>query len=1128
MEQVLRHPAIGSFDDVSTLHDPDAAELRQRLSEFLDGCGPADLALVYLSGHGTRLRYSTGEFYFVTRDTDADRLAETGVSAGFVNEQLEACRAPQKVTIIDACESGGFAVGLRTQDAKGTAPGQRQAAPLQSRGVYVLSSSGAGEASYSGPVVDGVSQPSLFTGEIVQALENGTADSDGDGKVSVDDIFHHVSGRISSQEQRTRQVPVYSAIGVNSKIIIANVVAGGSIRLEAMPPAPIRSAGLKAEDGVARDQGRGDRWQQLIDYYRGCLQAEAQGAPLLRLSEEGDRFLVLSGRERILSGGTDVNDQVELDEKTAEWSRKVTESEDELWAGYPAVLLYESADRTGRQARFAPLITRRVEVIDGGAGLRLAPVGAAEPHPGLAQEWLGDEQAQHLAATYYASWHAGGYAQMSKDIRELLRTEFELPEVEELRPEFLAAGMDLRTPTAGARNVAVLYRVPRRDAIIGKLLDDLADVRGQVAQIENTALSGFLESAATECRSATSPTLVTPLPCNDAQQAVIADAMTVPLTVATGPPGSGKSQLVANAVATAVTAGQSVLVASTNNTAVDEVWQRCRGLFPGLMIRTGSRTGRINYEENETVELTELSGLGLAAPNIPTAQAKLNSETRRVHEARTQLGAVAELERDLLAAVRRRARLAEALQVSACELADRFGDDERLLRWQRRAHRCAKSRILGRWRRSRLLRSLGITVEPTPDACRTITEFAAVERDWRVLRLRVAEVPDDSVLAARATEAEAAVNVAALALVEAVVRTNATRGRQRILNLLRTKKEPGSDWGAVTRVLSRASPDTPAAVAGWAISSLSARRFPPNPALFDLVIVDEASQCSVPQVLPLLFRARRALIIGDPMQLQHIAEISPEREAHERRPTGLSADWLEEHQLSYRRHSAFAAAERAKGGSRLLNEHYRCHPQIAEFVNRQFYGGQLTILTETRNQKRLERDPIVWSSLEGKPSRPGQRGSWINTAEVQKVNDCVNYILREVPDASVGVVTPYKAQADRIANSWQDESRVRVGTVHTFQGGERDVMVFDLVAGPAMPGGSIAWLEAERNLWNVAISRARSHLIVVGNRSFWARRRGVGAELAEIDAASDLMEKGDPLLDRLYEWLCRSKYSEVL
>ena len=117
--------------------------------------------------------------------------------------------------------------------------------------------------------------------------------------------------------------------------------------------------------------------------------------------------------------------------------------------------------------------------------------------------------------------------------------------------------------------------------------------------------------------------------------------------------------------------------------------------------------------------------------------------------------------------------------------------------------------------------------------------------------------------------------------------------------------------------------------------------------------------------------------------------------------------------------------------------------------------------------------------------------------------------MQELPEATVGVATPYKAQADRIAGYWEHQPRVRVGTVHTFQGGERDVVVFGLVAGASMPAGSVAWLEAERNLWNVAISRARVHLVLVGDRAFWAARRGVGAELATIEAATDESAKDD-------------------
>ncbi len=1117
MHQVLRHPAIGSFDTVNLLADPTAVELRQGIGEFLDEAGPADLAVVYISGHGLRLRHGSGEFFFVARDTEAGRLEETAVSASFVNEQLEACRAPQKVTIIDACESGGFAVGLRTRDAKGVAP----VAPLQSRGVYVLSSSGVGEASYSGPMTDAGPAPSVFTAEIVRALQEGTADHDGDGKVSVVDLFHHVSARVRSQEQRTRQVPVYSAVGVNSTIVIANVIAGGSIRLEPLRAGAVptgNSAASSKSPGPTAPPGRTVGWPELLDFYRGCLQTEALETPLLRLSDKNDRFVCLDGNERILSGGSDDGDHVVLTNEIAEWARRAVEPDDELWAGYPAVLLYGPADHSRPEPQFAPLVVRRVEIVDDGTGPRLAPVGPAQPHPGLARRCLGEEQAQHLAETYYASWHAGGYAQMTKDLRELLRSEFELPMVEELRPEHLNTMIDQRTPTAGARNVALLYRVSRRQGAVAGLLEDLTYLRKHPEEIGRTALDALFAHDEVELPSTGRGVLVTPLPCNESQQEVITSAMTARLTVATGPPGSGKSQLVANTVATAVATGRTVLVASTNNAAVDEVWRRCRDLVPGLLVRTGSRSGQINYAENETSELTELTGLGPSERNITTLSAELAGKTQRAAQTRSRLGAVAELERELLEAAKHREHLAGALNCPAADLADRMGDEKQLLKWQSRARRGAKARILARWRRTRLLRALGHPGEPVAETCSTLADFATVQLRWIDLRDQAGDSPNDSSLATEIDESEAAVSTAALDLVDATVRAHARRGRRRILDLLQAKQAPGSDWVAVKRALTGTPGDRPA-VSGWAVSSLSVRRFPTQAALFDLVIIDEASQCSIPQVLPLLFRARRALIIGDPMQLRHIATITPEREASARRSVGIPADWLEERELSYRRHSAFHALERTAGGSRLLDEHFRCHPQIAGVVNRMFYGGQLTVLTDTRNQHRLDRDPIVWAPAVGPPTRPPQGGSWVNAAEVQKVNDCVKYVIQELPEATVGVVTPYKAQAERIAWQWRDEPRVRVGTVHTFQGSERDVIIFGLVAGASMPAGSIAWLEADRNLWNVAISRARAHLVLVGDRTFWATRRGVGAELATIEAASDAVARDDPLLQRLHDRL---------
>ncbi|WP_406690721.1 DEAD/DEAH box helicase [Saccharopolyspora sp. ID03-671] len=342
-------------------------------------------------------------------------------------------------------------------------------------------------------------------------------------------------------------------------------------------------------------------------------------------------------------------------------------------------------------------------------------------------------------------------------------------------------------------------------------------------------------------------------------------------------------------------------------------------------------------------------------------------------------------------------------------------------------------------------------------------------------------------------------------------------GKSAIRALLQAIRTNSRDWGELTRTLPY--------VRGWATTSLSARCFPPNPGLFDLVIVDEASQCSIPHLIPLLFRARRALIIGDLMQLKHISQLSPDREARIRKSAGISSAYLEQHKLSYRRHSAFHATERSFGEGFLLDEHYRCHPDIAAVSNDLFYGGELTVLTDVRGRAGVNRPAVTWKDPDGKAVRPDSGSSWVNHEEVQATRECVAYLLAHLPDkATIGVVTPFKAQQRLLERHWQTDDRVRVGTVHTFQGGERDAMVFSLVASEEMLIGALNWIEQELNLWNVAITRARSHLIVVGSQGLWRKRGGPGARLVQAADTSDT--GGDPaehapdtVSQRLYELL---------
>ncbi|SOB89032.1 caspase, EACC1-associated type [Streptomyces sp. 1331.2] len=1096
--QVLEHRSIGAFVSVKTVADLTADDMQYEISEFLESCDQDELALLYVSGHGTRLSARAGgEFHFVAKDTDHDRVAATAVGAGFVNERLESCWARQKVVMIDCCQSGGFAVGLRTTDQP-SAPAAKSGAdsPLRSHGVYVLSSSRVGEDSYGGSEAGGVIEPSAFTAEVVEALRTGKVSKSGTGEVSVGDLFDYVVRRMRAKG--SAQIPVKSAHGVDDRMILASCPVGSAPRLTPLtrritPESPSTEQTPKAATPGRSQPG----WPELLAYYQQCVLSDQADTPLMSVYDHGTKYVCLTGSERLLSGELDEDDCTEVPQEAVELIEAAAAQDADLWAGYPVVLL--NGPRNGKSwaaPKFAPLLVRRVEVVHHENSTRLKPYGPVMPHPRLAETWLGKEQAAELSETYQPTWHAGQHDRMAVDVRNLLMQEYELPCVHEPRPDHLADRIDVRTPGNGARNSAVLFLAPRDPTgPTKKLLADFKDITKKVPEVGRTALAALSPVQAERAESqATAPKpvrLVTPLPSNEAQSAVLRSAMTRRLTVATGPPGTGKSQLVANLVATALAAGERVLIASTNNQAVDEVWQRCERLSPGSVVRTGSSWGETDYRGIEDATLRKLLEVPEPFRNLRTAELEVDVATDRLSKLQKEFAQAAALERALRQSGEAREQHADRLGLPVGDLGELLATDD-LERLSRKAAGLSRAWFLGERRRKKLLRRIGVESngQPTSELCSALSDFATTEQGWRRGRERALALPNDAVLSEALDNVEAGVRSTSSVLLDSAVKTAARTGRQAIIKLLTTRDANGNDWPAVRSVLSAAR--------GWAVTSLSARNFPPDAGLFDLVIVDEASQCSIPAVLPLLFRARRALIIGDAMQLPHITKIGPERESMIRRSSGLRSDWLERHQLAYRRHSAFHAAERAAGASLLLDEHFRCHPAIADVSNRLFYDGQLTVLTDVRSRPSLDRPAIVWSDVRTPATRPRSGGSWVNDGETEMAENFVRSLLRDLPaEATIGVVTPFKAHEEALQRRLgrTDPARVRIGTVHTFQGGERDVVVFSLVAGGGMHPGAVSWVDRQINLWNVAITRARSHLIVVGNADLWQQRGGVGTAL---------------------------------
>ena len=111
----------------------------------------------------------------------------------------------------------------------------------------------------------------------------------------------------------------------------------------------------------------------------------------------------------------------------------------------------------------------------------------------------------------------------------------------------------------------------------------------------------------------------------------------------------------------------------------------------------------------------------------------------------------------------------------------------------------------------------------------------------------------------------------------------------------------------------------------------------------------------------------------------------------------------------------------------------------------------------------------------------------INEMEVNIVCKKAIEILRSNNDKTVGIVTPFKRQAEEISRQMPNDyiKQVTIGTVHTFQGDEKDIMLFSLVVTANSPERKIRWIDISTpNIVNVAVTRAKNTLYVIGNKEY--------------------------------------------
>ena len=207
----------------------------------------------------------------------------------------------------------------------------------------------------------------------------------------------------------------------------------------------------------------------------------------------------------------------------------------------------------------------------------------------------------------------------------------------------------------------------------------------------------------------------------------------------------------------------------------------------------------------------------------------------------------------------------------------------------------------------------------------------------------------------------------------------------------------------------------------WAVTTLAAgSRIPVAPGLFDYVIFDEAAQTDIASALPLLYRARIAIIVGDPMQLSMISNLKSAKQER---------DLLHRHGLLRGGIGRFAqgrttlfdmAASSPTATHFMLTEHYRCHPEISAFFNEAFYGRRLTTLTDPARLAvpRGFRPGLDWTEVSGPiiaRSGGNQSGSASSGAEADAVVEQLAQLVAQEFKGTIGIVTFFDYQARMIS-----------------------------------------------------------------------------------------------------------------
>ncbi|GEN66264.1 DEAD/DEAH box helicase [Chryseobacterium rhizosphaerae] len=256
------------------------------------------------------------------------------------------------------------------------------------------------------------------------------------------------------------------------------------------------------------------------------------------------------------------------------------------------------------------------------------------------------------------------------------------------------------------------------------------------------------------------------------------------------------------------------------------------------------------------------------------------------------------------------------------------------------------------------------------------------------------------------------------------------------------------------------------------------------------LLIDEAGQATPQSAAGIINRSKRCVIVGDPLQVEPVVTIPKnlvyklmQQEKVDKiwSPVQTSVQQLADRISVNGTYMPLANSDEQIWTGFPLRTHRRCDNPMFDIANKIAYDGQMVKDTKDDTKNKFIGNS-TWFHVEGT--------NLINKHTLKGEIELLKIKIQELKESKyqgeIFIISPFSLVADFCEWEFHNDPKISCGTIHKFQGKEADIVFLVLGSDPKSPGAR-NWASEKPNMLNVALTRAKKRIYVIGNKNLWGQ-----------------------------------------